>query len=218
MILPNATLFPRTMLPLYIFEPRYRRMLERSLRGDRLFAVAMKRPDCSREMPCRVAGLGMVRVAVRNDDGTYHMVLQGLSRIELGKAVSYRPFRRHKFEIVNSTNRDSPELRGLMEQIVQLVKIRLEQGSEVSVEILKELATDSSLVDESDESESSDLSVEEALMKMAGVADPEQLVDLVSCTLLTVPGERQTMLEVLDIETRLNSLIGFLTAEVARNA
>jgi hypothetical protein len=33
-----------------------------------------------------------------------------------------------------------------------------------------------------------------------------------------VPRERQTMLEVVDIEARLNSLISFLSAEVARNA
>ena len=203
------------MLPLYIFEPRYRRMLVRSLKGSRLFAVAMKRPNCSREIPCQVAGLGMIRVAVRNDDGTYHLVLQGLTRIELGRAVSYRPFRRHRFEVITTEPRESAGLRSLMQQIVQLVKIRLEQGSEVSVEILKELAADTS---DGDEPDAPHHTVEEALMKMAGVADPEQLVDLVSCTLLTVPRERQTMLEMLDIEARLNSLISFLSAEVARNA
>jgi Lon protease-like protein len=215
MILPNATLFPRTMLPLYIFEPRYRRMLLRSLQGSRLFAVAMKRPNCSRELPCRVAGLGMIRVAVRNDDGTYHLVLQGLSRIGLGKAVSYRPFRRHQFDIISTEPRESAGLRSLMQQIVQLVRIRLEQGSDISVEILKELASESS---KSCDSNREQQTVDEALLKMAEVADPEQLVDLVSCTLLTVPRERQTMLEVVDIEARLNSLISFLSAEVARNA
>ena len=30
MTLPNATLFPQALLPLYIFEPRYRQMLEAS--------------------------------------------------------------------------------------------------------------------------------------------------------------------------------------------
>ncbi len=215
MILPNATLFPRTMLPLYIFEPRYCRMLVRTLEGDRLFAVAMKRFDCSRELPSRVAGLGMVRVAVRNDDGTYHIVLQGLSRIELGKAVSYRPFRRHRFELIVPESEETPGLRSLMQRIVGLVKIRLQQGSEVSVEILKGLACESASDFESPESTES---IEEALVKMAGIADPEQLVDLIACTLLTIPRERQTMLEVVGIEARLNALVGFLSAEVARNA
>jgi len=157
----------------------------------------------------------MIRVAVRNDDGTYHLVLQGLSRIELGKAVSYRPFRRHRFDIISTEPRESAGLRSLMQQIVQLVRIRLEQGSDISVEILKELASDSSKSCDFDQEQQT---VDEALLKMASVADPEQLVDLVSCTLLTVPRERQTMLEVLDIEARLNSLISFLSAEVARNA
>ena len=102
-----------------------------------------------------------------------------------------------------------------MQQIVQLVRIRLEQGSDISVEILKELTSGSS---ENCDPKQEQQTVDEALLKMAGVADPEQLVDLVSCTLLTVPRERQTMLEVVDIEARLNSLISFLSAEVARNA
>ncbi len=213
MILPNATLFPRTMLPLYIFEERYRRMLKRVLEGKRLFAVAMRRPNSARETPCRVAGLGMVRVAVRNEDGTYHLVLQGLSRIELGKAVSYRPFRRHQFGVITTQESEFAGMRERMKQIVQLVRIRLRQGSDVSAELLKELTSGPSNPSTSDGSGS----LEETLSQMAQVADPEQLVDLVSCTLLTVPHERQTMLEVVDLEARLNSLISFLSAEVNRN-
>ncbi|MCS1407550.1 MAG: Lon protease [Verrucomicrobia subdivision 3 bacterium] len=214
MVLPNATLFPRTMLPLYIFEPWYRKMLSRSLKGNRMFAVAMKKADCSREIPSRVAGLGIVRVAVRNDDGTYHLVLQGLSRIELGKALSYRPFRRHRFSVIEAQSRETEDVRSLMQQIVQLIQIRLSQGYKVSVEILKDIATAKTPALEKMVGQS----VDEALAKMAQVADPEQLIDLVSCTFLTIPRERQTMLEVIDIEARLNSLISFLSAEVARNA
>lgn len=218
MVLPNATLFPRTMLPLYIFEKRYRQMLMRSLQGDRLFAVAMKRQHLSRDLPCRVAGLGMVRVAVRNDDGSYHLVLQGLSRIKLGKAVSYRPFRRHKFTLLSAeksgSDSESDNVRALMQNIVKLVGMRLEQGSEMPMEILKELAASASSTEDVVE----DQLINGTLGAMASLGDPEQLVDLVSCTLLTIPHERQMMLEELDIESRLNSLVSFLSAEVARNA
>lgn len=203
------------MLPLYIFEPKYRRLLAQCLQGNRLFAVAMKKPGCSREMPCKVAGLGMVRVAVRNEDGTYRLALQGLSRIELGKAIAYRPYRRHRFEVIASDNREIPGLAQLMQQILGLVKIRLEQGSAISIEILKELASEEPGRQGSKRQRQS---LEEVLTKMAGAVDPEQLVDLVSCTLLSVPRERQRMLEVVDTEMRLNSLIRFLSAEVARNA
>ena len=42
--LPNAVLFPGTTLPLYVFEPRYRQMVEDVLRHGRWIAVALLRP------------------------------------------------------------------------------------------------------------------------------------------------------------------------------
>ena len=45
MTLPTATLFPQALLPLYIFEPRYRQMLTDTLKAGRMFSVAMQRPD-----------------------------------------------------------------------------------------------------------------------------------------------------------------------------
>jgi ATP-dependent Lon protease len=45
MTVANATLFPQALLPLHIFEPRFRRMLADSLRSHRMFALAMQRPE-----------------------------------------------------------------------------------------------------------------------------------------------------------------------------
>ena len=41
MILPNIILFPQAMLPLHIFEPRYRQMLRDALDSHRMFSVAL---------------------------------------------------------------------------------------------------------------------------------------------------------------------------------
>src|SRR5215471_18893756 len=57
MTLPNATLFPQALLPLYIFEPRYRQMLAEALHTNRMFSVAMQKPGNSRETPAFIAGL-----------------------------------------------------------------------------------------------------------------------------------------------------------------
>src|SRR5205814_10186063 len=83
MTLRDATLFPQALLPLYIFEPRYRRMLADMLRSERMFSVAMQKPGRTRETPCSVAGLGLIRVSVGHDDGTSHLILQGLARVEI---------------------------------------------------------------------------------------------------------------------------------------
>src|SRR4029078_6440492 len=92
MTLPNATLFPQALLPLYIFEPRYRPMLTDALHSNRMFSVSMQRPGNTRETPAPIAGLGLIRVSVAHKDGTSHLILQGLTRVKLGKVVKYRPY------------------------------------------------------------------------------------------------------------------------------
>jgi len=59
MTLPNVILFPQAMLPLYIFEPRYRQMLSDALASHRMLSVAMQKPGRVRESPSNVAGLGL---------------------------------------------------------------------------------------------------------------------------------------------------------------
>src|SRR5580765_4295539 len=93
MTLPSATLFPQALLPLYIFEPRYRQMLADMLKQDRMFTVAMQKPGRVRETPCTVAGLGLIRVSVGHNDGTSHLILQGLARVELLRTVQTKPYR-----------------------------------------------------------------------------------------------------------------------------
>src|SRR5512139_302755 len=93
MTLPNATLFPQALLPLYIFEPRYRQMLADALHSNRVMSVAMRKAKTTRETPNEIAGVGLIRVAVTHKDGTSHLILQGLTRVKLGKVVRYRPYR-----------------------------------------------------------------------------------------------------------------------------
>src|SRR6266571_1584125 len=83
MTLPNAVLFPQALVPLYIFEPRYRQMLADALDSHRMFSVAMQKPDTTREAPCSVAGLGLIRASVLNKDGTSNLIIQGLARVRL---------------------------------------------------------------------------------------------------------------------------------------
>src|SRR5688572_24639966 len=95
MTLPGVTLFPQALLPLFIFEPRYRKMLKDVLQGTRMMAVAMQKPEALREVPSEVAGIGFVRACVTHEDGTSHLVLQGLARTELGSPIQQKPYRIH---------------------------------------------------------------------------------------------------------------------------
>jgi hypothetical protein len=82
MALSNAVLFPHSLLPLHIFEPRYRDLLEHSLDGDRMFSVALMKRGIDEAVGiddlCPVAGVGLIRACVGNENGTSNLVLQGL--------------------------------------------------------------------------------------------------------------------------------------------
>src|ERR1035437_1008900 len=93
MTLPNATLFPQALLPLYIFEPRYRQMLADALDSNRMFSVAMQKQGTSRETPSPVAGLGLIRVSVGHRDGTSHLVDRKSTRLNSSHTnISYAVF------------------------------------------------------------------------------------------------------------------------------
>src|SRR6185503_13169937 len=128
MTLPSATLFPQALLPLYIFEPRYRQMLADMLRTDRMFSVAMQQPGKQREAPCTVAGLGLIRVSVGHQDGTSHLILQGLARVELVDTVRVRPYRIASIRPLQPTANDNVIIDALVAKVQELVEERIHLG------------------------------------------------------------------------------------------
>jgi Lon protease-like protein len=78
--LPGCVLFPHTLLPLHIFEPRYRQMTEHVLAGNQLLAMA----NCDRdEHVFETAGVGRIVHHERLPDGRFHILLQGIARIRI---------------------------------------------------------------------------------------------------------------------------------------
>src|SRR5438876_1048997 len=128
MTLPNATLFPQALLPLYIFEPRYRQMLSDALRTNRMFAIAMQRPGNSREVPSPIAGLGLIRVSVQHSDETSHLILQGLTRVELEETVRYKPYRVQRMRPLRTPPCDTVAAHALVAKVRELLQERIDLG------------------------------------------------------------------------------------------
>ncbi len=85
MILPDCSLFPHGGLPLRIFEPRYREMLNEALEGDCFFAVARLVGDESEgftQCASGVGTIGLVRASHEQDDGTSQLLLHGVMRVK----------------------------------------------------------------------------------------------------------------------------------------
>lgn len=87
--LPKVVLFPHVVLPLHIFEPRYRQMTEDALAGDRLITIVqIKTPSDSEgwtEPPPieKVGCLGRIIRHQRLNDGRFNLLLLGRKRVRL---------------------------------------------------------------------------------------------------------------------------------------
>ena len=210
MTLPNVTLFPQALLPLYIFEPRYRKMLADTLKGERMFTVAMQRPHQAREIPTAVAGLGLVRVCVDNPDGTSHLILQGITRVEITKTTKYKPYRMARVRPLQAPLKDNVAIDALLAKVRDLVTERIQLGLPFPFPVTPKVKTKS-------KDAAAVLSVKEIVAYLDKLNDADQLADLVSCALLPGPAERQTILETVEVEPRLKHLIHFLMVEIKQH-
>jgi ATP-dependent Lon protease len=207
MTLPNATLFPQALLPLYIFEPRYRQMLADALNSHRMFSVAMQKPGSTREAPSPIAGLGLIRVSVAHRDGTSHLILQGLARVELESAIRYKPYRIQKIRPLATPPCDTVAVDALVGRMRELLAERIELGLPFPFPVMTSGKPGST-------AGSPAFSAKEVLQYLDSITDPDQAADLVSCAVLPGAADRQSILETVNVEDRLRRLIHFLLAEI----
>jgi Lon protease-like protein len=192
MPLPNAILFPRVLLPLYIFEPRYKLMLADCLKGDRMFAVALLRKGWEKEgqnpTPHPIAGIGVIRTCVARPNGSANLILEGVARVRVTEYMKLRPYRVARVEPLESSEDPvGPNREPLMKVVAQLAKARARMGAELPKSVLTALRS---------------------------VKSADYLSDLVSYTLLDDYYEKQTMLETLDTEQRLEKLAALLQKKI----
>ena len=104
--LPNVAFFPHGLLPLHIFEPRYRRMTADALDGNRCIAMAQLkpgwegRPDDDRPPVYEHVCLGRIIAEEKLPDGRFYLILQGVSRARvLGEEPTDLPYRVARLEL-----------------------------------------------------------------------------------------------------------------------
>lgn len=187
MVLSGAALFPHALLPLYIFEPRYRQMLADTLATERMFCVAMIRPGAEEEEGddsfYPVTGLGLIRACVTNPDGTLHLVLQGLRRVSVVDLARREPYRlAHLRDVVTS--------RGDLAENVELAR----QLTEICGNIAAEAPE-----------------ADQVQQRLEEVDDPEILADVVAHTFIHEGSQRQELLEEMVVTNRLRKLLELLS-------
>jgi len=187
--LPEAVLFPGAVLPLHIFEPRYREMLEDALASDRLIAMALLK-QCSREeyesRPPFHETVCVGRI-VRHEalaDGRSNIALLGISAGRAQEAADDRPYRTAEVLLLEDE----------LDAFGSAFRARLERAYAISVQGPEGLA--------GFESQLLELLDEDRI--------PAALINTCALTAPILPQHKLQLLEERSIARRLERLIEFL--------
>ena len=83
--LSNFIIFPKTTVPLNIFEPRYIQMIDDAMKGDRIIGIIQpkKSGDLKKPNLCDVGCAGKITSFNETEDGRYLIVLNGVCRFKI---------------------------------------------------------------------------------------------------------------------------------------
>lgn len=188
-LLPGCNLFPQALLPLFIFEPRYRAMLRHALAHDRLFCIGTLTGPPGSEDDADIdphSTAGLVRACVGNPDGTSHLVLQGVQRIRITGWVSREPFRVAAIEPLETCDSAPDDTREVADTVLTLTLGLLE----------RQAANPGQLAE-----------------RVRSLRDPALLADFVASHFIDDADSRQPLLRMADVNERLHYLHRLLTAE-----
>lgn len=184
MVLPGSTLYPHALLPLFIFQHKYRRMLEDVLEGHRMFGIA----SAMHETPeGGIAGAGLVRACVRNRDGTSHLILQGVGRVRYDRWLSDTPYPVASVEPFPSHGTQDASLEAQMKELRAFLGELKANGMRFPPQF------------------------EDYLSR---IAESDILGDVIAAALVQDPEARQSLLEEAHVPGRLRKLQDFLKKEL----
>jgi Lon protease-like protein len=188
--LPAAVLFPGMLLPLHIFELRYRAMTEQVLAGAKQMAVTLltNGPCDSAGQPAiaQVAGMGEVIEHQALSDGRYNIVLRGVARVQLQELAFTGPFRRARAVVLPSHDGavGDGDLASLVYSATRFAAQLRQRDSQFELEL-------------------------------PDLHDPAATVDACAHQLIIESEERQQILETLHVGTRVRRCMEVLAVQAA---
>lgn len=190
MRLPDVVFFPYTILPLYIFEPRYREMLDDVLEGDRMFTILndlSQDHDPVDDNNRECVTLGCVRACQEYDDETALVLLEGLCRIDVAEYLEGKSYPRVRIRNRRIPQSDPFQLELLKDETLRVLGRIMKRGGKISEDVLNHLT---------------------------GTELPQVFVDQAAASLLQNPGEKHRILQCRDPIQRYGALLKYLRQDL----
>ncbi len=191
--LPRVALLPHTLLPLNVFEGRYRALVADAMAGNRLIGVPMLQDgweDCYAESPPIHPVFGLGRIVRHHGcaDGRCEIVVQGLGRVRLVEEHQDGGlYRRAKVTLLDGgqgCTPITPPLRRTLSEMHMSVRQLTEDRPDVRADVERLIAAD---------------------------RDPAEQCDVLAHICVRSPCLRQEYIELEGVEARADFVLGVLT-------
>ncbi|HEY7151573.1 MAG TPA: endopeptidase La [Solirubrobacterales bacterium] len=189
--LKEMVIYPDTLTPLAIGQPRSMRLVNEVLSGERMLAlVAARDSELDEPAPDELYDVGVVGIVARMlkvPDGTIRILVQGTERVRLGDYVAEEPYLVARIEALPDVVETSPELEALTRNVQRTFTEIIEQIPYLP---------------------------EELQLAVTNVDDPSALSHLIAGALRISTAEKQELLEQVDVGRRLRRLSEILAREL----
>jgi uncharacterized protein len=188
--LPNCVLLPGGLLPLHVFEPRYRELTRDCLAGSQLMAIARLRPGYETSYYGRPpvydrCGVGRIICSEELPDGRFALLLRGIARIEIARELpADRSYRRVEARMLADQEHDRGAAHDHHRRLIKLCD-RLAEVIEKGGPQLRDL--------------------------VRSFDDPGACADAIAAALVMDADARQELLEAVNPTVRLERTLGHVS-------
>ncbi len=189
--LRDIVVFPTMIVPLFVGRKRSTNALEYAIKNDKkILLVAQK--DANKDEPYvsdlyKVGTLGNVLQLLKLPDGTIKVLVEGLERVEIKEFIDDPEYISAKFERVEEIVGNEKEVRALMRSVINQFNRYLKLNKKISPEVASTLSQ---------------------------IKDPSRLCDTITSHLILDNVERQEVLEISDVMTRMEKVYALMESEI----
>jgi ATP-dependent Lon protease len=187
----NLVLFPATVMPVGVGRARPRAAVQEAVRLERPIGIVLqKNPELDEPGPDDLHWVGTSAAVLRyvtTPDGNHHLVARGLQRFRILEFLDGFPFAVVRVQYIDDPARSDPEIEGRGRA--------LKERALETLQLLPQVPQEMSVA-------------------LQGIDDPAQLANVIASVLDIAPEEKQALLEIFDLKTRLDRLLELLARRI----
>ena len=190
--LRNIVVYPHMVVPLFVGRDKSISALEEVMdKGQELLFLAQKDADTNdpqKEDLYEVGTIGKVLQLLKLPDGTVKVLVEGIKRAKVEELIPHENFLEAKVEVISEEKIEDKTIIAISRQVVSRFEDFVKLNTKVASEVV------SSLKD---------------------INDPSKIADTIASQMTGNVSEKQKLLEIFNLEERLNDILNLLDGELS---